>query len=334
MAVLGRKRMQPTRYRLEPWFAFTAHMPRSGRVEGPRPPGFGFPGRADAPAPTTYVKTRRRTVRHPRRSRVPAPPCEKPHPGSCAARQCGPATTGRPATRDRLSPRGYAPGTHRDGVVHPDASEEPRPNITALRGIRAQRPRPHMGGCALGPLARTRLRFNRGPGSAAGVGGVRYTVRGCTSTTIRPTCDIPDVPPRTTRVSLLHAHLVFVTKYRLPVFTDAVLTLLQANDAHRVRRARRRARGVQWRNRHVHLLVARPTTRTISTPVQRAQRGAPPRQCAANSPAPVSRMRGDLVPVLLRLLRMRTAVDHQAIHRRTSPATLTAGPRPPTNGMG
>jgi len=77
--------------------------------------------------------------------------------GSAARQQLGGLPPGigfhRAATRQELT---------ENGVVHPGASEEPRPNITALRGIRGQRPRPHMGGCALGPLARTRLRFNRG----------------------------------------------------------------------------------------------------------------------------------------------------------------------------
>jgi len=42
-------------------------------------------------------------------------------------------------------------------VIHPGAGEKPGPNIPALRRIRAQRPRPHMGGRALRTLARPRL---------------------------------------------------------------------------------------------------------------------------------------------------------------------------------
>jgi hypothetical protein len=35
-----------------------------------------------------------------------------------------------------------------------------------------------------------------------------------------------------------------------------------------------------------------------------------------------------------RLLQRRTAVDHQAIHRRPEPATMSAGLRPATERMG
>ena len=50
-------------------------------------------------------------------------------------------------------------------------------------------------------------------------------------------------------VSLLHAHLVFVTNYRHPVFTDAMLTYAENTMRRRVRRSRRRVGGVQRRNR-------------------------------------------------------------------------------------
>ncbi len=42
-----------------------------------------------------------------------------------------------------------------------------------------------------------------------------------------------------------------------------------------------------------------------------------------------------VVAVLLRrLLRRRTLIDHQAIHRRPNPTSMSAGLRPATNGMG
>lgn len=70
-------------------------------------------------------------------------------------------------------------------------------------------------------------------------------------------------------VSLLHAHLVFVTKYRRAVFTDDMLTFTE-----------RTLRGVcdelgadlvefNGEADHVHLLVAYPPALAISTLVQR-----------------------------------------------------------------
>jgi len=70
-------------------------------------------------------------------------------------------------------------------------------------------------------------------------------------------------------VSLLHAHLVFVTKYRRKLFTDAMLTFTENT-----------MRGVcddfaaepvefNGEDDHVHLLVAYPPTLTIATLVQR-----------------------------------------------------------------
>jgi putative transposase len=70
-------------------------------------------------------------------------------------------------------------------------------------------------------------------------------------------------------VSLLHSHLVFVTKYRRRVFTDAMLTYCQntmrsvCDDLH--------AELVEFNGEadHVHLLVAYPPTLAISTLVHR-----------------------------------------------------------------
>jgi putative transposase len=70
-------------------------------------------------------------------------------------------------------------------------------------------------------------------------------------------------------VSLLHAHLVFVTKYRRKVFTDDMLTFTE----HTTRGARDELdtdlAEFNGEADHVHLLVAYPPTLAISTLVQR-----------------------------------------------------------------
>lgn len=70
-------------------------------------------------------------------------------------------------------------------------------------------------------------------------------------------------------VSLLHAHLVFVTKYRHRVFTDPMLTLCE----HTLRAvcAELNVELVEFNGEadHVHLLVAYPPTLAISVLVQR-----------------------------------------------------------------
>ena len=65
-------------------------------------------------------------------------------------------------------------------------------------------------------------------------------------------------------MSLLHAHLVFVTKYRLPVFTDAMLTF--AETTMRSVCAALDVELVEFNGEtgHVHLLVAYPPTLAIS----------------------------------------------------------------------
>lgn len=70
-------------------------------------------------------------------------------------------------------------------------------------------------------------------------------------------------------VSVLHAHLVFVTKYRRKVFTDDMLTFTE----HTMRGAcdELGADLVEFNGEadHVHLLAAYPPTLAISTLVQR-----------------------------------------------------------------
>lgn len=70
-------------------------------------------------------------------------------------------------------------------------------------------------------------------------------------------------------MSLLHAHLVFVTKYRRAVFTGEMLTYCE----HMMRAvcAELDAELVEFNGEadHVHLLVASPPTLAISTLAQR-----------------------------------------------------------------
>ena len=70
-------------------------------------------------------------------------------------------------------------------------------------------------------------------------------------------------------MSLLHAHLVFVTKYRRPVFTDEMLSFCE----HTMRAvcAELDAELVEFNGEadHVHLLIAYPPTLAVSTLVQR-----------------------------------------------------------------
>ncbi|MGB0436578.1 MAG: IS200/IS605 family transposase [Mycobacterium sp.] len=66
-------------------------------------------------------------------------------------------------------------------------------------------------------------------------------------------------------MSLLHAHLVFVTKYRRKVFTDAMLTFCEHTMAEVC------AELVEFNGEadHVRLLVSYPPTPAIATLVQR-----------------------------------------------------------------
>jgi putative transposase len=70
-------------------------------------------------------------------------------------------------------------------------------------------------------------------------------------------------------VSLLHAHLVFVTKYRRAVFTDAMLT--DTEQTMREVCADLAVELVEFNGEtdHVHLLVAYPPTLAISVLAQR-----------------------------------------------------------------
>jgi putative transposase len=115
-------------------------------------------------------------------------------------------------------------------------------------------------------------------------------------------------------VSLLRAHLVFVTKYRRQVFSDAMLTFCE----HIMRSvcSELDAESVEFNGEadHVHLLVAYPPAVAIATLVRRLK------GCTAYAVRreytgclwPSLQARTPLVALLLRrLLRGRTAVDHQ-----------------------
>ena len=194
-----------------------------------------------------------------------------------------------------------------------------------------------MRGCALGALACTWLtptRTRRLPGRC------RFTVIGVThlhAHTIRPTSDRPDLRRARHSVSLLCAHLVFVTKYRRRVFTDQMLTFCE----HTVRAvcAELDVELTEFNGEadHIHMLIAYPPTLAISTLVKRLNRRTAyaVRRRIHRCLCPCPHARTPVVPVLLRrLLQRRTAVDHQAVHRRPSTPPLSAGLPPATNGMG
>lgn len=129
-------------------------------------------------------------------------------------------------------------------------------------------------------------------------------------------------------MSALHSHLVFVTKFRRPIFTHDMLTFCE----HTMRTvcAVLDVEPVEFNGEpdHTHLPVTYPPAPAISTLVQRltgrtahaVRREYTPRLCARRH------ARTPLVAVLLRrLLRRRTPVHHQAIPRGTSTPTLGAG---------
>jgi putative transposase len=127
----------------------------------------------------------------------------------------------------------------------------------------------------------------------------------------------PTYPRARHSVSLLHAHLLLVTKYRPPVFTDAILTFCERT--MRDVGADLDAELVEFNGEadHVHLLVADPPTLAISTLVQR--------------------LKGPTAYTIRREFTsacVRAAVDHQAIHRRPSAPTLSVGLRQTMNRMG
>ena len=123
-------------------------------------------------------------------------------------------------------------------------------------------------------------------------------------------------------VSALHAHLVLVTTYRRPVFTDEMLTF--AENTMRTVCSDLDVELVEFNGEtdHLHLLLAYPPTIAISTLIPRLKgRTAYEGATRIHRPlCPRPHARTPLVAVpLRRLLRRRTTVHHQAIHPRTSP---------------
>jgi len=114
-----------------------------------------------------------------------------------------------------------------------------------------------------------------------------------------------------------------VTKYRRAVLTDAMLTFCE--QAMRTACDELDAELVEFNGEpdHIHLLVYYPPTLAIATPLQRLKTrsgyGCAPR--VHQRWFPRSDARTPLVAVLLRcLLPRRAVVDHQAVHRQSSPA--------------
>ena len=226
----------------------------------------------------------------------------------------------RAATGDELT-------QHR--VIDAHAGEKPCPDLAALPRIRPQRPGPHMGGCALRALTRTRL-THRLPNRCR-----RHAVGLTHSTTVEVTTDNTDLSPcAAQRVAAARAPGVR-TNYRRPVFTDAMLTFTETT----MRTA------CDQLDVEVVRSTAKPTTCTCSPPTRPPgdlrPGPAPQRPHRSHGPARVHRRvcpcqhaRPPLVAVLIRRLLWCTAVDHQAIHRRPRPTTLNAGLRPPTHRMG
>ena len=70
-------------------------------------------------------------------------------------------------------------------------------------------------------------------------------------------------------MSLLHAHLVFVTKYRRAVFTDAMLTYTEQTMREVCADLAVELVEFNGETDHVHLLVAYPPTLAISVLAQR-----------------------------------------------------------------
>jgi len=137
-------------------------------------------------------------------------------------------------------------------------------------------------------------------------------------------------------VSLLHARLVFVTKYRRPLFTDAMLTLTE--NTTRMVCADLGVELVEFNGEadHVHLLVLYPPTLAISVLAQRVKGHT------------AYAVRREYTGVCVRARcedisgRRPTSRSPAAAHRCRSssnsstdnPTTLNAGLRPPTIGIG
>jgi hypothetical protein len=168
-------------------------------------------------------------------------------------------------------------------VVYPSAGEEPRPNITALRGIRAQRPRPHMGGRALRPPAHTTLTLSRLPRPSGGCRFGAIPITHLHATTVETATDNPDLSPRSAalRTSGIRNQVTLAGVLR----GDA--HLLRTHRAHLLRRVGCRPGRVRWRSRPRAPSDRRLPVLAISTLVQQ-YKAARPAPCTANAAAALS----------------------------------------------
>ena len=116
----------------------------------------------------------------------------------------------------------------------------------------------------------------------------------------------------------LHAHLVFVTKYRRPVITDTMLTFCEHLRRSVCTDMDTELREFNDETDHVNLLVHYPPSLPISQAGQPTQRRvvSPATPAVSRRCAEIPAGQAFLVTVLLRrLLRRRTPDHHQAVHR-------------------
>ena len=133
-----------------------------------------------------------------------------------------------------------------------------------------------------------------------------------------------DIPHGRSTLDTLHVHPVFVTTYRRPVFSNEMLAS-RAQLMRGVWLNLRRAARVQRQDRPRAPTRALPTQRRPIGSGQPAQRRivSPATPAIPNTHPKIPVGQTLLVTVLLRrLVRRRTTVDHQAIHRTTQPARL------------
>ncbi|RPF38982.1 REP element-mobilizing transposase RayT [Streptomyces sp. TLI_185] len=138
----------------------------------------------------------------------------------------------------------------------------------------------------------------------------------------------PNIPRGRTVVYTLHAHLVSTPKYRRGPFTDEILT--RCEEIMRAVCADFETELVEFNGErdHVHLLVHYPPKVAISRLVG-SLKGVSARRLRQEFPGHIRKyLWGDHFwsPVLLRrVLRRRTAGDHQGVHREPEASRL----RPP-----
>lgn len=81
-----------------------------------------------------------------------------------------------------------------------------------------------------------------------------------------------EVQRRRSSVYTLHAHLVFVIKYRRPVFNDRMLTFGERLMTTSVAISASSCEGSNGENDHLHLVVNYPPSLSISTMINPTQR--------------------------------------------------------------